>query len=256
MAALLLFMSTLTDKEIKINWAYQTQQATKDPEFFNIFVGDLSSEVNDDFLGKAFSVYGSMVEARVMWDMVTGRSRGYGFVSFRERSDAEQALTSMDGEWLGSRTIRCNWASQKQAGFLMNRSHAPSMMNPMGMGMVNPNGYDMVLHQSPSWQTTVYIGNLAPFTPPNELATLLQNFGYVVDFKYQQDRGYVFVKYDSHERAAMAITHLSGMQVNGRILRVGWGKERQGGQYNNQNNASNGSNAVQYQNYPRNNFNQ
>ena len=36
-----------------------------------------------------------------MWDPKTGKSRGYGFVSFRERIDAEQAIATMNGEWLG-----------------------------------------------------------------------------------------------------------------------------------------------------------
>lgn len=172
-----------------------------------------------------------MVEARVMWDMTTGRSRGYGFVSFRERGDAERALSSMDGEWLGSRAIRCNWASQKLPGFMgnPNAGHGGGAPPVTALGMVNPNGYDMILRQAPNWQTTVYVGNLAPFTNPTDLVTMLQNFGYVVDFNYQQDRGYAFVKYDSHERAAMAITHLGSVQWNGRMLRVGWGKDRNHG---------------------------
>ncbi|KAF5094481.1 hypothetical protein D0Z03_002072 [Geotrichum reessii] len=249
----------LNQSEITINWAYQTQQTTRDPEYFNIFVGDLSSEVNDEFLSKAFSVYGNMVEARVMWDMTTGRSRGYGFVSFSDRASAEQGLNSMNGEWLGSRTIRCNWASQKQqfnggnyhnhhnnhyhnnshnnGGNNSHNSNGFGNNNPnynkqqhfhqqqqQNMGMMNPNSYDMVLRQTPNWQTTVYVGNLAPFTGPNDLISLLQNFGYIVDFKYQQERGYAFVKYENHERAAMAITNLANAQINGRPLRVGWGK--------------------------------
>lgn len=178
-----------------------------------------------------------------MWDMTTGRSRGYGFVSFRERADAEQALASMDGEWLGSRAIRCNWASQKQAGFA-NHSKPAIVFHPVGM--VDSTGFDMIAHQTPEWQTTVYIGNLAPATSPNDLVRLLQTFGYIVDFKYQQDRGYAFVKYDSHDTAAMAIAQLSRVQVNGRILRVGWGKDR-----STQNNGA-GNNAPFQQNYDRN----
>ena len=48
-----------------------------------------------------------------MWDMKTGRSRGYGFVASRNRGDAEKALTFVHGEWLGPQAIRCNWANQK-----------------------------------------------------------------------------------------------------------------------------------------------
>lgn len=48
-----------------------------------------------------------------MWDPVSGKSRGFGFVAFRDKTDAEQAIATMNGEWLGTRAIRCNWATQK-----------------------------------------------------------------------------------------------------------------------------------------------
>lgn len=48
-----------------------------------------------------------------MWDPVSGKSRGFGFAAFRDKTDAEQAIATMNGEWLGSRAIRCNWATQK-----------------------------------------------------------------------------------------------------------------------------------------------
>lgn len=102
-------------QEIRVNWAYQNNNVSKEDtsNHFHIFVGDLSNEVNDEVLLQAFSAFGQVSEARVMWDMKTGRSRGYGFVAFRDRAEAEKALSAMDGEWLGSRAIRCNWANQK-----------------------------------------------------------------------------------------------------------------------------------------------
>ena len=48
-----------------------------------------------------------------MWDMNTGKSRGFGFVAFRNKAHAEQAIATMNGERLGSRAIRVNWANQK-----------------------------------------------------------------------------------------------------------------------------------------------
>lgn len=74
---------------------------------FLILVEDLSNEVNNEMLLQAFSAFGSVTEARVTWDTETDRSRGYGFVAFKERSDAEKALSGMDREWLGGRAIRC-----------------------------------------------------------------------------------------------------------------------------------------------------
>jgi nucleolysin TIA-1/TIAR len=64
-------------------------------------------------LSKAFTAFGSLSDARVMWDMNSGKSRGYGFLAFRDKTDAEQAIAAMNGEWLGSRAIRVNWANQK-----------------------------------------------------------------------------------------------------------------------------------------------
>lgn len=189
-------------------------------------MGDLSNEVNDEVLLQAFSAFGSVSEARVMWDMKTGRSRGYGFVAFRDRGDAEKALSSMDGEWLGSRAIRCNWANQKGQPSISQQVQ----MAQMGMTPTTPYGhhhfpthgvqsYDMIVQQTPGWQTTCYVGNLTPYTTQNDLVPLFQNFGYVVETRFQADRGFAFVKLDTHENAAMAICQLSGYNVNGRPLK-------------------------------------
>ncbi|KAF4551159.1 RNA recognition motif-containing protein 16 [Elsinoe fawcettii] len=223
------------NNEVRVNWAYQSSTVSKEDTsgHFHIFVGDLSNEVNDEVLTQAFSTFGTVSEARVMWDMKTGRTRGYGFVAFRDRTDAEKALSSMDGEWLGSRAIRCNWANQKgQPSFSQQQA-----MAAMGMTPTTPYGhhqfpaqgaqsYDMIVSQTPAWQTTVYVGNLTPYTTQNDLVPLFQNFGYVVETRFQSDRGFAFIKMDSHENAANAICQLNGYNVNGRPLKCSWGKDR------------------------------
>lgn len=175
---------------------------------------------------QAFSAFGSVSEARVMWDMKTGRSRGYGFVAFRDRSDAEKALSSMDGEWLGSRAIRCNWANQKGQPSIAQQQAMSAMgmtpTTPFGHHQFPANGmasYEMVLAQTPSWQTTCYVGNLTPYTTPNDVVPLFQNFGFVVESRFQADRGFAFVKMESHEAAAMAICQMNGYLVHGRPLK-------------------------------------
>jgi len=165
-----------------------------------------------------------------MWDMKTGRSRGYGFVAFRDRSDADRALSSMDGEWLGSRAIRCNWANQKGQPSISQQQ----AMASMGMTPTTPFGhhhfpthgvqsYDMVVAQTPQWQTTCYVGNLTPYTSQSDLVPLFQNFGYVTETRFQSDRGFAFIKMDTHENAAMAICQLNGYNVNGRPLKCSVG---------------------------------
>lgn len=161
-----------------------------------------------------------------MWDMKTGRSRGYGFVAFRDRAEAEKALSSMDGEWLGSRAIRCNWANQKGQPSIAQQQAMQAMgmtpTTPFGHHQFPANGmasYDMVLAQTPSWQTTCYVGNLTPYTTPNDVVPLFQNFGYVVESRFQADRGFAFIKMETHEAAAMAICQMNGYLVHGRPLK-------------------------------------
>ncbi|RMJ23945.1 hypothetical protein PHISP_05193 [Aspergillus sp. HF37] len=221
--------------EIRVNWAYQSNSPNKEDtsNHFHIFVGDLSNEVNDEVLSQAFSAFGSVSEARVMWDMKTGRSRGYGFVAFRDRTDADKALSSMDGEWLGSRAIRCNWANQKgQPSISQQQAMAAMGITPttaFGHHHFPTHGvqsYDMVVQQTPQWQTTCYVGNLTPYTTQNDLVPLFHNFGYVLETRLQADRGFSFIKMDTHENAAMAICQLNGYNVNGRPLKCSWGKDR------------------------------
>jgi nucleolysin TIA-1/TIAR len=201
-------------KEIRVNWAYQSNNSNKEDTsgHHHIFVGDLSNEVSDDVLLQAFSAFGSVSEARVMWDYKTGRSRGFGFVSFRGREDAEKAISAMDGEWLGSRQVRCNWANQKgQPSFAQQHtmasmgvpSNAPYTHPPFPTGGMQ--SYDTVLAQAPSYQATCYVGNLTPYTTQQDLVPLFMNFGTVVESRMQADRGFAFIKLQTHEAAASAI---------------------------------------------------
>ncbi|KAK4688828.1 nucleolysin TIA-1/TIAR, partial [Tremellales sp. Uapishka_1] len=220
------------DGEIRVNWAYQGQANKEDTQgHYHVFVGDLSPEVNDEVLGKAFAAFGSMSEARVMWDMNSGKSRGYGFLSFRDKADADQAIATMNGEWLGSRAIRVNWANQKtQTGGVaprvgMGGPPAPGNFAP-GAGALN---YENVNTQTPDFNTTVYVGNLIPYTTQADLIPLFQGYGYIVEIRMQADRGFAFVKLDTHANAALAITQLQNQLVHGRPIKCSWGKDRQAG---------------------------
>lgn len=221
------------DTEIRVNWAYQGQQNKEDTSgHYHVFVGDLSPEVNDDVLAKAFSAFGTMSDARVMWDMNSGKSRGYGFLAFRDKTDAEQAIATMNGEWLGSRAIRVNWANQKTQGAPMASSPrqsgaggAPAPINFQG----GPLSYESVVQQTPAYNSTVYVGNLVPYCTQADLIPLFQSIGYLSEIRMQADRGFAFVKLDTHEHAAMAIIQLQGQMVHGRPIKCSWGKDRADG---------------------------
>jgi RNA recognition motif-containing protein len=81
-----------------------------------IFVGGLSWNTNDDGLRHAFEPFGNIDEAKVIQDRDTGRSRGFGFVTFADADGAQKAIAAMDGKELDGRTIKVNEAEDKPRG--------------------------------------------------------------------------------------------------------------------------------------------
>ena len=65
---------------------------------FRLFCGDLGNEVNDDVLTRAFNKYPSFQKAKVIRDKRSGKSRGYGFVSFKDSQDYIRAMREMNGK--------------------------------------------------------------------------------------------------------------------------------------------------------------
>lgn len=59
--------------QVRVNWAFQKDQQEDTSQHCHIFVGDLSSELNDRALFEAFEHCGNCSDARVMWDHATGR---------------------------------------------------------------------------------------------------------------------------------------------------------------------------------------
>jgi RNA recognition motif-containing protein len=81
-----------------------------------LFVGSLSWNTNDDGLYEAFAPFGEIAEAKVISDRDTGRSRGFGFVTFNDDDEAEKALSAMNGTELDGRTIRVDVANERSRG--------------------------------------------------------------------------------------------------------------------------------------------
>ncbi len=79
-----------------------------------LFVGSLSWGTNDDALRDAFSVHGEISEAVVISDRDTGRSRGFGFVTFEDDDAADKAVAALNGTDLDGRTIRVDVAQAKE----------------------------------------------------------------------------------------------------------------------------------------------
>ena len=79
----------------------------------NIYVGNLSYEVNDRDLETVFSAFGTVTSARVIKEMDSGRSKGFGFVEMESKDSAETAIAELNGTELKGRTITVNEARPK-----------------------------------------------------------------------------------------------------------------------------------------------
>ncbi|MBK6923659.1 MAG: RNA-binding protein [Deltaproteobacteria bacterium] len=79
-----------------------------------LFVGGLSWNTTDQDLLDAFSPFGEVTDAKVITDRDTGRSRGFGFVTYSSDDSAARAIAEMDGATLDSRKIRVNAAEQRE----------------------------------------------------------------------------------------------------------------------------------------------
>lgn len=81
---------------------------------YRLFCGDLGNEVNDEVLSKAFTRFPSFNMARVVRDKRTGKTRGYGFVSFANPSDLAGAMKEMNGKYVGNRPIKLRKSTWKE----------------------------------------------------------------------------------------------------------------------------------------------
>ena len=88
----------------------------------NIYVSNLSFNIQDDDLRGFFESYGEVTSAKVITDKITGRSRGFGFVEMSDDSAAKTAISELDGGTVEGRAIRVNEAKPREERSSNNRS--------------------------------------------------------------------------------------------------------------------------------------
>ncbi|KAI4996676.1 hypothetical protein ZWY2020_051596 [Hordeum vulgare] len=169
----------LFGQPIKVNWAYASTQREDTSGHFNIFVGDLCPEVTDAALFVFSRIF--YLDARVMWDQQSGRSRGFGFVSFRNQQ------------------VVLPWK------VAYNRQ-----IQEAGKENANEDGPE----DNPQY-TTVYVGNLSHDIDSNDVHHFFIYLGQSIEeVRVTRDKGFGFVRYSTHEEAAQAIqTRIKGRRI-------------------------------------------
>lgn len=202
-------------KEVKVNWATTPSSQKKDTSnHFHVFVGDLSPEITTEDIKSAFAPFGKISDARVVKDMATGKSKGYGFVSFYNKLDAENAIVHMGGQWLGGRQIRTNWATRKPP--------APKSAQESNTKQLR---FEDVVNQSSPKNCTVYCGGIGSGLTEQLMRQTFGVFGQIMEIRVFPEKGYSFIRFSSHDSAAHAIVSVNGTTIEGHVVKCYWGKE-------------------------------
>lgn len=75
-----------------------------------LYVGNLPYQLTSDELKSMFSEFGEIVDAVVITDRDSGRSKGFGFVEFSSEEDAKKAVDAMAGKEIDERKLVVNFA--------------------------------------------------------------------------------------------------------------------------------------------------
>lgn len=100
----------------------------------NIYVSNLSFDVQDEDLKSFFAPYGEVTSAKVITDRETGRSRGFGFVEMTDDAASTKAIAELDGSTVENRTISVSVAKAKE--------DRPSRGNNRGGGFNSGKSYN------------------------------------------------------------------------------------------------------------------
>lgn len=79
-----------------------------------LYVGNLSFETTENDLSDLFSQHGKVTEVAILSDRETGRSRGFGFVTFTDAAGANAAIAALNGKEIGGRALTVNEARARE----------------------------------------------------------------------------------------------------------------------------------------------
>lgn len=82
-----------------------------------LFVGGISWNLSDEDLKNAFAEIGEVVEAVIIMDRATGKSKGFGFVTMKTVEEAQKAIAELNGKELDGKTLTVNEARPQKPRF-------------------------------------------------------------------------------------------------------------------------------------------
>ncbi|KAJ3674022.1 hypothetical protein LUZ60_006014 [Juncus effusus] len=171
-----------TEHPFRLNWASFSSgdKRSEVMQDHSIFVRDLAPDVTDFILQETFRVnYPSVRGAKVVIDVATGRSKGYGFVKFADEAEKNRAMAEMNGMFCSTRQMRISKAIPKR----------PTPVT-QGAGTLPP-----VASDPDGTNTTIYIENLDPNITEDELRIICSHIGEINYVKIPLNKECDFVQF-------------------------------------------------------------
>ncbi|XP_021771263.1 33 kDa ribonucleoprotein, chloroplastic-like [Chenopodium quinoa] len=181
-----------------------------------LFVGNLPYSMTSDQLSEVFAEAGQVRFIEIIYDKVTDRSRGFGFVTMGSVDEAKEAIRLFDGSQVGGRTVRVNFPEVPRGG----------ERKVMGPKLQSSNvGYVDTPHK-------LYAGNLGWGVTSQGLREAFANQEGFLSAKviYERasgrSRGFGFITFSTAEAAESALTTMNGVELEGRPLRLNMASDR------------------------------
>ncbi|KAF9680791.1 hypothetical protein SADUNF_Sadunf06G0158200 [Salix dunnii] len=181
-----------------------------------LYVGNLPYSTTSSELAEVFEEAGRVFSAEVIYDRVTDRSRGFGFVNMGSVEEAKKAIRMFNGTQFGGRSVKVNFPEVPRGG------------EREVMGPRIQSGYRGFIDS----EHKIYAGNLGWRLTSEGLRDAFANQLGVLSAKviYERDsrrsRGFGFVSFESAENAEAALEAMNGVEVEGRPLRLNLAGER------------------------------
>ncbi|EEY56944.1 uncharacterized protein PITG_10487 [Phytophthora infestans T30-4] len=187
-----------------------------------VFVAGLPVHVDDNALYEKFKPFGEMHQSKVVYDQKTGRSRGFGFVTFCEYTNALDAVDQLNQSKWEKRTLNVRFLQPKNGSDAGGNGAAAIAKRPT-----------KVIGPRPEGCTTIYVGNLAYDITEEVLRKVFDKCGSIRAVRFAEHiqtkefRGFGYVQFHE-EGPCEAAVKLDGMVVMGRPMSIDYGARDEG----------------------------
>ncbi|KAM7376504.1 hypothetical protein PAMP_006232 [Pampus punctatissimus] len=186
----------------------EAELGAKAKEFTNVYIKNFGDDMDDDRLKELFDKYGKTLSVKVMTDP-TGKSRGFGFVSYEKHEDANKAVEDMNGSELNGKTVFVGRAQKK----MERQAELKRKFELLKQERISR--YQGV---------NLYIKNLDDTIDDEKLRKEFSPFGSITSAKVMleegRSKGFGFVCFSSPEEATKAVTEMNGRIVGSKPLYV------------------------------------